>query len=93
MAAHKTVAVLGLIGRADDMHAILDAETDAILAFLDEWFSRQGGRRGKDQRRTATSRLLYAHTRDATTRAGDPGPPTGFTSSRWGEGGNSPMWP
>ena len=46
VAAHKTVAVLGLIGRVEDMHAILDAESDATLAFLDEWFTRQGGRRG-----------------------------------------------
>ncbi len=70
VAAHKTVAVLGLIGRTDDMHVILDAETDATLAFLDEWFVRQGGRRGKDQRRTGTSGLLYARARHATTRAG-----------------------
>jgi hypothetical protein len=35
VAAHKTVAVLGLIGRVEDMHAILDAETDATLGFLD----------------------------------------------------------
>lgn len=74
VAAHKTVAVLGLIGRADDMHAILDAETDATLAFLDEWFQRQGGRRGKGQRRTPTSGLLWARTRHATSRAGDPAP-------------------
>ncbi len=74
VAAHKTVAILGLIGRADDMHAILDAETDATLAFLDEWFARQGGRRGKDQRRTHTSGLLWARTRHATSRAGDPAP-------------------
>jgi len=74
VAAHKTVAVLGLIGRADDMHAILDAESDATLAFLDEWFQRQGGRRGKTQRRTPTSGLLWARTRHATSRAGDPAP-------------------
>ena len=74
VAAHKTVAVLGLLGRVDDMHAILDAETYATLGFLDEWFARQGGRRGKDQHRTGTSGLLYARTRHATTRAGDPGP-------------------
>ena len=28
VAAHKSVAVLGLLGRAEDMHAILDAESD-----------------------------------------------------------------
>lgn len=72
--AHKTVAVLGLIGRADHMHAILDTETDATVAFLDEWFGRQGGRRGKAQRRTATGGLLWARTRHATSRVGDPSP-------------------
>jgi conjugative relaxase-like TrwC/TraI family protein len=74
VSAHKTVAVLGIIGRADDMHAILDAESNATMAFLDEWFGRQGGRRGKTQRRTATSGLLWARTRHATSRAGDPLP-------------------
>lgn len=74
VAAHKTVAVLGLIGRVEDMHAILDAETDATLGFLDKWFARQGGRRGKSQRRTHTSGLLWARTRHATSRAGDPAP-------------------
>lgn len=42
VAAHKTVAILGVIGRADDMHAILDAESDATLGFLDEWFAVSG---------------------------------------------------
>lgn len=74
VAAHKSVAVLGLIGRVEDMHAILDAETDATLGFLDEWFTRQGGRRGKSQRRTHTSGLLWARTRHATSRAADPAP-------------------
>ena len=37
VAAHKSVAVLGVVGRAEDMHAILDAESDATLAFLDVW--------------------------------------------------------
>jgi conjugative relaxase-like TrwC/TraI family protein len=74
VAAHKTVAILGLMGRADDMHAILDAETDATMAFLEEWFARQGGRRGRGQTRTATGGLLWARTRHATSRAGDPAP-------------------
>jgi len=74
VAAHKTVAVLGLIGRVEDMHAILDAETDTTLGFLDEWFARQGGRRGKAQCRTHTGGLLWARTRHATSRAGDPAP-------------------
>jgi conjugative relaxase-like TrwC/TraI family protein len=74
VAAHKTVAILGVIGRADDMHAILDAESKATLGFLDDWFARQGGRRGRAQQRTHTSGLLWAHTRHATSRAGDPAP-------------------
>lgn len=74
VAAHKSVAVLGLIGRVDDMHAILDAESGATLAFLDDWFARQGGRRGKAQSRTHTSGLLWARTRHLTSRAGDPAP-------------------
>ncbi len=74
VAAQKTVAVLGLIGHVEDMHAILDAETDATLGFLDEWFARQGGRRGKVQHRTHTTGLLWARTRHATSRAGDPAP-------------------
>lgn len=74
VAAHKSVAVLGLIGKADDMHAILDAESNATLGFLEEWFARQGGRRGKAQRRAPTSGLLWARTRHAVSRSGDPGP-------------------
>ena len=31
ISAHKSVAELGVIGRAEDMHAILDAERDATL--------------------------------------------------------------
>ena len=74
VSAHKTVAVLGVVGRADDMHRILDAETDATLAFLDAWVTKQGGRRGKREIRTATSGLIYGRTRHATSRAGDPNP-------------------
>ena len=46
IAAHKSVAVLGVIGRADDMHPIMDAERDATLAYLDEVTQAGGGRRG-----------------------------------------------
>ena len=60
VAATKSVALLGVIGRADDMHAILDAESDATLAYLESWFERQGGRRGRGQARTRTSGLLWA---------------------------------
>ena len=70
VSAHKTVAVLGVVGKADDMHRILDAETDATLAFLDAWVSRQGGRRGKLQVRTPTSGMIYGRTRHATSPGG-----------------------
>ncbi len=74
VSAHKTVAVLGVVGRADDMHRILDAETQATMAFLDAWTRRQGGRRGRLQVRTPTAGLTYGTTRHATSRAGDPNP-------------------
>ena len=74
VSAHKTVALLGVVGRADDMHRILDAETNATMAFLDAWTQRQGGRRGRLQVRTPTSGLTYGTTRHATSRAGDPNP-------------------
>lgn len=74
ISAHKSVAELGAIGRAADMRAILDAERDATLGYLD-WVTRQmGGRRGRDATATATGGLVYAHTRHATSRAGDPCP-------------------
>jgi conjugative relaxase-like TrwC/TraI family protein len=74
VSAHKSVAVLGVIGQADDMHRILDAETDATIEFLDTWVQGQGGRRGRLQVRTPTSGLVYGRTRHATSRAGDPNP-------------------
>jgi len=74
IAAHKSVAELGVLGRAEDMHAIMDAERDATLAYLDELTRQRGGRRGVAAVPTATSGLVFAHARHATTRAGDPGP-------------------
>jgi conjugative relaxase-like TrwC/TraI family protein len=74
VAAQKSVALLGLIGRAEDMHAILDAETDATLAYLDTWMTVRGGRRGRSQTRGPTHGLVWARTRHATSRAGDPEP-------------------
>jgi len=74
VAAHKSVALLGVVGRADDMHAILDAETAATLAYLDAWMTARGGRRGRAQTRTPTHGLIWARTRHATSRAGDPEP-------------------
>jgi len=74
VAAHKSVAMLGLLGKADDMHALLDTETDATVGYLEEWFARQGGRRGKAQRRAPTGGLIWARTRHAVSRSGDPNP-------------------
>ena len=74
IAAHKSVAELGVLGRAEDMHAIMDAERDATLSYLDDLTRERGGRRGVAAVPTATTGLVYAHARHATTRAGDPGP-------------------
>jgi conjugative relaxase-like TrwC/TraI family protein len=69
---HKSVAELGVLGRADDMHAIVDAERDATLAYLDAMVRKSGGRRGDPVRFTPTAGLTWAVSRHATTRAGDP---------------------
>ena len=74
VSAHKSVAVLGVIDRAEDMHSILDVETTATMDWLDDWFQDRGGRRGRDRLRTATGGLTYAVTRHGTSRAGDPAP-------------------
>ncbi len=74
ISAHKSVAELGVIGRAEDMHAIMDAERDATLAYLDQMTRKMGGRRGRAAEASPTGGLLYAHTRHATSRAGDPCP-------------------
>ncbi len=74
VSAHKSVALLGVLGWADEMHALLDAETDATLGYLDDIVRSTGGRRGRAQTRTPTSGLLWARTRHATSRAGDPEP-------------------
>jgi len=47
VSAHKSVAELGVIGRAEDMHAIMDAERTATLAYLDLVTTSIGGRRGR----------------------------------------------
>jgi conjugative relaxase-like TrwC/TraI family protein len=74
VAAHKSVALLGVIGKADAMHSILDVETATTMGWLDDWFQQRGGRRGRVQARTATGGLTFAVTRHATSRAGDPAP-------------------
>jgi hypothetical protein len=53
---HKSIAELGVIGRAEDMHTILDAERDATMGYLDSVVQEQGGRRGRAQLRTPTER-------------------------------------
>ena len=74
ISAHKSVAELGVIGRAEDMHKIMDAERAVTLAYLDDLTARLGGRRGRAMERTPTEGLIYAVTRHATSRAGDPCP-------------------
>ncbi len=74
IAAHKSVAELGVLGQVEDMHAIMDSERDATLAYLDQLTRERGGRRGVAAVPTPTTGLVYAHARHATTRAGDPGP-------------------
>jgi conjugative relaxase-like TrwC/TraI family protein len=74
ISAHKSVAELGVIGRAEHMHLIMDAERDATLNYLDRVTRQIGGRRGRSATATVTGGLVYAHTRHATSRAGDPCP-------------------
>src|SRR5262249_18801044 len=74
VSAHKSVAELGVVGRAEDMHRIMDAERDATLSYLEGVTRSRGGRRGRARTAAATSGLGYCHTRHATSRAGDPPP-------------------
>jgi conjugative relaxase-like TrwC/TraI family protein len=74
ISAHKSVAELGVIGRAEHMHRIMDAERDASLEYLDRVTRQVGGRRGRTATAPATGGLIYAHARHATSRAGDPCP-------------------
>jgi conjugative relaxase-like TrwC/TraI family protein len=74
VSAHKSVAELGVIGRAEDMHRILDAERDGTLAYLEQLTRDRGGRRGRAATATPTNGLVYAVTRHATARSGDPCP-------------------
>ena len=74
IAAHKSVAELGVLGRAEDMHAIMDAERDATLAYLDHltqqqrWTAGRGGGADGDD----GTRLRPCPPRHYP--AGDPGP-------------------
>jgi len=69
---HKSVAELGVLGWADAMHAIVDTERDATLAYLDRMCRDMGGRRGENATATRTTGLVWVTSRHATTRAGDP---------------------
>jgi hypothetical protein len=69
---HKSVAELGVIGRAEDMHEIVDVERDATLEYLDRLVAERGGRRGRTQTRVATGGLIWATSRHATTRPAIP---------------------
>jgi conjugative relaxase-like TrwC/TraI family protein len=72
VSVHKSVSVLGVIGRAEDMHAILDAQTQATTDWLEAAMAAFGGRRGRAAVVTPTTGLLWAITRHGTSRAGDP---------------------
>ena len=87
---HRVVAELGVIGRAEHMHLIMDAERDATLDYLDQVTRQVGGRRG----RIATA--------DRDRRAGVcPHPPCHVTGGRpvparscaAGERGPDARWP
>lgn len=71
ISAHKSVAELGVIGRAEDMPSIMDAERDATLSYLEAVTESGGGRRGRAAVVSPTAGLVYAVTRHATSRAGD----------------------
>lgn len=72
--AHKSVAELGVLGRPEVMHSIMDAERHATLGYLDALTRERGGRRGRSATSAPTGGLVYAVTRHATSRAGDPAP-------------------
>ncbi len=74
IAAHKSVALLGVIGRGDHMHHIMDAERDATMAYLDEVTTKRGARRGRAATPVPTHGMIYATARYPASRAGDPSP-------------------
>jgi len=61
-----------VLGWADAMHAIVDAERDATMRYLDRKVKEMGGRRGEQATPTPTAGLTWVTSRHATTRAGDP---------------------
>lgn len=73
--AHKSVAEQGVIGRAEDMHSIMDAERDATLGYFEDLTRRVGGRRGREATPTPTEGL---------TMPSPATPPRGHGSPRGG---------
>jgi len=65
---HHSVAMLGVIGRAEDMHQIMDAERDATMAYLDELATVPAS---KGMSGPSSEGLIYATTRHASL-AGEP---------------------
>jgi TrwC relaxase len=76
VSAHKSVAVLGVVDRAEEMHSILDVETTATMAWLDRWFpgSRRQARAGAT---TAPRRSPTAGASILDQKASSPGSRSG----------------
>ena len=68
ISAHKSVAELGVIGLAEDVHRIMDAERDATLSYLEAVTQTRGGRRGRQ--RTATPPADWSTPTPATRHPG-----------------------
>ncbi len=81
ISAHKSVAELGVLGRAEHMHAILDAERDATLSYLDEVTRTMGGRRGRE--RAVAPGLVFAHSATPPRGPAIPAPTTTCFSPTW----------
>ena len=65
---HKSVAELGVIGRAEDMHEIVDAERDATLEYLDRLVAERVG--GVDATRPASPPVVSSGQPPGTRRPG-----------------------
>jgi conjugative relaxase-like TrwC/TraI family protein len=76
ISAHKSVAELGVLGRTEDMHRIMDAERNATMSYLDDVTRKAGGRRGQAATPSPTRGLVFAHSRHATSAPVTPIPTT-----------------
>src|SRR5439155_1436697 len=65
ISAHKSVAELGVIGRAEDMHRIMDAERDATLSYLEAITMARGGRLGHWRIAGIPDEVLHVHSKRA----------------------------